>query len=98
MAERIIEMGGLKIHLTADEDAVSLVQALMRHLSNQEVADVLGVSERTVRRWKREGRLPDRGNARLRLADLVEHLAGGVGGNSPEAPGTAAGSSLAGPG
>ena len=57
MAERTIELGGLRIHLNADEDAVSMVQALMRYLSNQEVADVLGISERTVRRWIKQGAL-----------------------------------------
>lgn len=74
MAERLIEVGKLRIHLQEDEDAVSLLQSLMRHVSNQEIADILGVSERTVRRWKDQGRLPRREHARLKLADLIEHL------------------------
>ena len=76
MAERLIELGNLRIHLKEEEDTVSLLQSLMRHVSNQEIADMLGISERTVRRWKREGRLPSRGNARLKLADVLEHLTG----------------------
>jgi hypothetical protein len=75
VAERLIELGGVRIHLGVDEDAVSLLRSLMRHVSNQEIADMLGISERTVRRWKRQGRLPRRGHARLKLADLIEHFA-----------------------
>lgn len=77
---RMIELGGLRIHLRADDDPVTVLQSLVRHLSNQEVADILGVSERTVRRWKRQGRLPDRGQARLKLADLLLALAPAGGG------------------
>ena len=74
MTERSIEIGGLRIQLTTDEDPVSLVQSLMRHVSNQEVADILGVSERTVRRWKRTGRLPQQEHTRLKLVDVIAHL------------------------
>lgn len=80
MTERLIEIGGLRIHLTTNDDPVSLMQSLMRHVSNQEVADMLGISERTVRRWKKEGRLPRHGHARLKLADLIEHLSKAAGG------------------
>ena len=38
MAERFIEVGKLRIHLTEDEDAVTLLQSLMRHVSNQKIA------------------------------------------------------------
>ena len=74
MTERLIEIGGLRIHLKPDEDPVTLLQSLMRHVSNQEVADILGISERTVRRWKQAGRLPRKGHARLKLADLIAYL------------------------
>jgi excisionase family DNA binding protein len=60
--------------LNADEDPVTVLRSLMRHVSNQEIADMLGISERTVRRWKHEGRLPRREHARLKLADLIAHL------------------------
>ena len=86
MAERFIEVGKLRIHLTEDEDAVTLLQSLMRHVSNQKIATILGISERTVRRWKRKGRLPQRGHARLKLADLIEHLAGGMAGAVEDRP------------
>jgi phage terminase Nu1 subunit (DNA packaging protein) len=74
VAERLIEVGAVRIHLHEDEDAVALLRSLMRHVSNQEIADIVAVSERTVRRWKKEGRLPRRRHARLKLADLIEHL------------------------
>ncbi|MEE8554942.1 MAG: helix-turn-helix domain-containing protein [bacterium] len=92
MAERLIELGNLRIHLKEDEDTVSLLQSLMRHVSNQEIADMLGISERTVRRWKREGRLPSRGSARLKLVDVLEHLTGDTApGRTAEGTGAAAG-------
>jgi len=74
VAERSIEVGNLRIRLQEDDDAVSLLQSLMRHVSNQEIATMLAVSERTVRRWMRDGRLPRRQHARLKLADLIEYL------------------------
>ena len=74
VAERLIEVGKLRIHLQEDDDAVSLLQSLMRHVSNQEIATMLAVSERTVRRWMREGHLPQRQHARLKLSDLIEYL------------------------
>lgn len=96
MAERLIELGNLRIHLKEDEDTVSLLQSLMRHVSNQEVADMLGISERTVRRWKREGRLPSRGSARLKLVDVLEHLTGdNAPGRAAEGTGAAAGAGTA---
>ena len=74
VAERLIEVGKLRIHLQEDDDAVSLLQSLMRHVSNQEIATMLAVSERTVRRWMRAGHLPQRQHARLKLSDLIEYL------------------------
>lgn len=76
MAERSIELGNLRIRLAEEDDAVSMLQSLMRYISNQEIADMLGISERTVRRWKREGRLPTGGKTRLKLADLIPYLTG----------------------
>ena len=68
---RMIELGPLRIHLGEGDDAIAMVQSLARRLSNQEAAEILGVSERTVRRWKRAGKLPGGDNSRLKLADLL---------------------------
>lgn len=63
------------MQLDSNEEAVSLLTSLLRHLSNKEVATMVGVSERTVRRWKLEGRLPSRTNEPVMLADLLLYLA-----------------------
>jgi hypothetical protein len=81
VAERWIELGELRIHLREDEEAVTLLQSLMRHVSNQEIATMLGISERTVRRWKRAGQLPRPEHARLKLADLLGHLSRSLAGS-----------------
>lgn len=68
---RTIELGHLRIHLDEEEETVTVLQSLARYLSNQETAEILGVSERTVRRWKRKGRLRCGENMRLSFADLL---------------------------
>ena len=61
---RTIEVGAVKIHLQEGEEAVSMLEALLRPLSNKEVAAMIGISERTVMRWKQAGRLPARERAK----------------------------------
>jgi len=75
---RTLEFGSIRVTLDTEEETVSLLTALMRHLGNKEVAAMIGVSERTVRRWKQEGRLPCRANEPVMLADLLLHLAPGT--------------------
>jgi len=72
---RTIEIGEVKIHLEENEEAVGMLQALLRPLSNKEVASMIGISERTVVRWKQTGLLPARETGQLLLVDLVRHLA-----------------------
>ncbi len=72
---RTIEVGGVRIHLEDNEEALAMLQSLLRPLNNKEVASMIGISERTVVRWKRSGRLPSRGNGQVFLVDLVRHLA-----------------------
>ena len=72
---RIIEVGAVKIHLDENEEVVSLLQALLRPLNNKEIATVVGISERTVLRWKKEGRLPSRQKGQVLLVDLLRHIA-----------------------
>ena len=72
---RIIEVGAVKIHLDENEEVVSLLQALLRPLNNKEIATVVGISERTVLRWKKEGRLPSRQKGQVLMVDLLRHIA-----------------------
>lgn len=69
-----LELGGIRLVVESEAEMVEVLTAMLRHLTNKEVAGILGVSERTVRRWKEEGRLPDRGNEQVTLAELVAHL------------------------
>lgn len=74
---RRIELGAIRLYFDSMEEAVAVLSALVRHLTNKEAATMLGVSERTVRRWKGEGRLTaaESGGA-LTLADLLQrHVA-----------------------
>ncbi|MCZ6472053.1 MAG: helix-turn-helix domain-containing protein [SAR324 cluster bacterium] len=72
---RTIEVGAVKIHLQEGEEAVSMLEALLRPLSNKEVAAMIGISERTVMRWKQAGRLPVRESGQVFMVDLIRHLA-----------------------
>ena len=72
---RMIEVGAVKIHLDENEEVVPLLQALLRPLNNKEIATVVGISERTVLRWKKEGRLPCRLKGQVLLVDLLRHMA-----------------------
>ena len=71
---RMIEVGAVKIHLDENEEVVSLLQALLRPLNNKEIATVVGISERTVLRWKKEGRLPSRQKGQVLMVDLLRHI------------------------
>lgn len=83
---RTIEVGAVKIHLNEDEEAVGMLEKLLRPLSNKEVAAMIGVSERTVMRWKRMGRLPSRDSGQVFMVDLIRHVAPGqpAGSNSAD--------------
>ncbi|MCZ6730182.1 MAG: hypothetical protein O7C61_10795 [SAR324 cluster bacterium] len=72
---RTIEVGAVKIHLEKQEEATEMLEALLRPLSNKEIAAMIGISERTVMRWKLVGRLPSRGSGQVFMVDLIRHLA-----------------------
>ena len=72
---RKIEVGGVVISLETGEEAMTMLQSLLRPLNNKEVASLIGISERTVARWKKNGRLPSRGTGQVFMMDLVRHLA-----------------------
>ncbi|MDH4246241.1 MAG: MerR family DNA-binding transcriptional regulator [Deltaproteobacteria bacterium] len=67
-----IQVGPVYMVLEGEEELQAALRTLFRHLSNKELAEMVGVSERTVRRWKDEGLLPDRGRERVMILDLLE--------------------------
>ena len=70
-----MELGSFKIVLDPEDDREAVFRWIFRNLSNKELGEILGVTEKTVRRWKVNGRLPCRENGRIMLLDLVHHLA-----------------------
>jgi len=73
-----LELGTVNVVLDADEDPAVFLKRLYRHLTNMEVGEILGVSNKTVQRWKREGRLPSRGTGQIMLLDLLHFLDPGL--------------------
>ena len=74
-----IEIGDLTIVLADDEAVERVLRALAYPLTSQEMADALGVSERTARRWREEGILPPIDSAsktlnRVTVLDLLRHM------------------------
>lgn len=69
-----IELGSVKLVLDSGEDVDEVLRRLLRHFTNKEIAALLGVSERTVRRWKEQGRLPSRGSGQITLLELLRFL------------------------
>ena len=53
-----LELGALKIELDEGDDVEAFFRGLFRHFNNMELSEMLGVSPKTVTRWKRDGRLP----------------------------------------
>ena len=85
-----IQIGNITLVLEPGEDPTTMLQNLLRRLTNQELADFLGVSERTVRRWKMLGRLPGL-HARPALLELLQSNPAGLarepgGGKPPPLP------------
>lgn len=68
----VLEFGSVRVVLDDPEQVQAVLRDLLRQLTNREVADILGVTERTVRRWKLAGRLP--GAERTTLLALLRTL------------------------
>lgn len=75
MSESTIELGPLRLRAASGEDLEQVLSGLMRFLTNQEVADRLGVSERTVRRWRADGTLPTTKGEKITVLDLLVYVA-----------------------
>lgn len=67
-------VGAVTVEVEHPDAAESFLRSLFRHLTNQEVAELLGVTDKTVRRWQRSGRLPYRPGGQTLLLDLVTYL------------------------
>ncbi|MBI3994034.1 MAG: hypothetical protein HY342_12235 [Candidatus Lambdaproteobacteria bacterium] len=72
----VVHLGALRLELDEGDAALDVLTGLLRHLNNKEVGRLLGISERTVRRWKLSGRLPSKDNEQISLLELLLHLAG----------------------
>ena len=87
-----LELGAFTVEVERQEDAANFVCGLLRRLNNRDVGHLMGVTDKTVRRWRREGRLPSEEGAQLTLLNLLYYLAPPL----PRPPGaTAAGRATA---
>jgi len=73
-----IRIGNVHIELERGEDPAQAFKGLMRKMGNKELGDLLGVSERTVRRWKDSGELPGAGR-QVSMMELLAPDAGEIG-------------------
>lgn len=66
-----LELGALRIELEAGDDVEAFFRSLFRHFNNMELSEILGVSPKTVTRWKRDGRLPAGSGKGLAMVELL---------------------------
>ena len=66
-----LELGALRIELEAGDDVEAFFRSLFRHFNNMELSEILGVSPKTVTRWKRDGRLPTGSGKGLAMVELL---------------------------
>lgn len=53
-----LEFGPLRMKVETLTQAQTLIEHFSAHLSYRQAANFLGISERTLRRWRSSGRLP----------------------------------------
>lgn len=70
----VMNLGPIQMEFGQEEEALTVLRGLLRHVNNKEVAHLLGISERTVRRWKLSGQLPNKEHEQVSLLELVSHL------------------------
>ena len=73
-----IELGQLIVEVASEAELQSVLQGLLRALTDKDIGRIMEVSDRTVRRWRRCGALPERGPGgagRLTLLDLLKEHA-----------------------
>lgn len=71
-----LELGALKIELEEGDDVEAFFRSLFRHFNNMELSEMLGVSPKTVTRWKRDGRLPGGPGKGLTMLELLSAVKG----------------------
>lgn len=71
-----LELGALSLVLEKGDDVDAVFRSLFRHLNNMELADMFGVSAKTVARWQQEERLPRGRGKGLMMLELFKSLGG----------------------
>lgn len=69
-----LTLGEVIVEVDETQDVREVLALLMRTLTDQEAGRILDVSERTIGRWRKDGRLPGRnraGSSRLTMLDLL---------------------------
>ena len=74
-----LELGALKIELDEGDDVEAFFRGLFRHFNNMELSEMLGVSPKTVTRWKRDGRLPGGSGTGLTMLEQLGAVEGAAG-------------------
>jgi hypothetical protein len=69
-----LEVGALTLEVEHPAEAAPLLELLFRYFNNKELGELLGVTDKTVRRWKREGRLPAGEGGPVTLLQLLQYL------------------------
>lgn len=72
-----LELGALRIELEEGDDVEAFFRSLFRHFNNTELSEILGVSPKTVTRWKRDGRLPGGPGKGLTMFELLGAIKSG---------------------
>jgi hypothetical protein len=68
-----MEVGAVRIHVGTVAEARELLAPFLRVTSRKELAQLLGISPRTLRRWSGNGRLGKMESPQL--ANVMRHLA-----------------------
>ena len=67
-----LELGALSVVIEDPDELKAFMRPLCHHMSQKETAEVLGISDRTLRRWRAERQLPLTGP--LTLMELLNAL------------------------
>jgi hypothetical protein len=69
-----MELGAVSVEVDGQAELDAFLRRILRALTNKEVGAFLGVTERTVRRWKLEGRLPGPRKGQVTVLELLQFL------------------------
>ena len=71
MTETTIDIGPVHITMPTEAACEAAIRYLHQPLTGEQAADYLGVSIKTIYRWRRQGRLPSPHTGPLRRIDLL---------------------------